>query len=72
MVIGSRTALVEEVIGDGENGVLVDFFCVEQMAGLTEEVLESPEEYCFFRQEARLSINDLDFLKSVNLYGRFF
>lgn len=40
LVIGSRTAPVEEVIRDGENGVLADFFDTE---GLVERICDALE-----------------------------
>ena len=39
MVIGSRTAIVDEVIRDGENGVLVNFFDIEVIANRALEIL---------------------------------
>jgi glycosyltransferase involved in cell wall biosynthesis len=41
LVIGSRGNPVEEVISDGENGLLVDFFAHEQLAQRAIEVLEA-------------------------------
>lgn len=53
LVIGSRTAPVEEVIRDGENGLLVDFFDWEEIADRVIEVLEAPEAYAALRKQAR-------------------
>ena len=53
LVVGSRTAPVEEVIRDGENGLLADFFDVEGIADRILEVLDSPERFAAMRERAR-------------------
>ena len=44
-VLASDTAPVRELIRDGENGLLADFFDVEAMADRMEEVLNNPQDY---------------------------
>lgn len=56
LVIGSKTAPVEEVLTHNENGLLVDFF--DQMALVEQivEALEHPHAYTALRQRARKTV----------------
>ena len=70
LVIGSRTASVEEVIRHGENGLLVDFF---QPAAIAEKViaaLAEPEAFSTIRRNARQTIVENYDLKRVCLPGQ--
>ncbi|MFB2833544.1 glycosyltransferase family 4 protein [Floridanema evergladense] len=53
LVIGSDTPPVQEVISDGENGLLVDFFAPKQIADRISEVLDHPTRMAQLRQKAR-------------------
>ena len=55
-LVASRTAPVLEAIEDGVNGVLVDFFAVDELAGRVIDVVANPEAYRAMRQRARESI----------------
>ncbi len=67
LVIGSRTAPVEEVIRDGENGLLVDFFDIDGWSSALIEALSEPEKYAVLRQAARTSIRERYDLKQLCL-----
>lgn len=56
LVIGSRTPPVEEVIKDGENGLLVDFFSPDEMADRVDEVLDQPQIMAPIRRAARQTV----------------
>ncbi len=58
VVVGSATPPVKEVISDGENGLLVDFFDPERIADRVEEVLEHPDQMAGLRNNARQTIMD--------------
>lgn len=58
LILGSRTAPVEEVIQDGENGLLVDFFDVDRIAERLDEVLDNPDAMQSIRANARQTIVD--------------
>ena len=56
VIVGSKTAPVEEVIRHGENGLLVDFFAPEQIAMRVIDVLKEPRAYASLRDNARQTI----------------
>jgi len=56
LVIGSNTAPVTEVIEDGFNGLLVDFFSPEDIAARVDEVLDQPEKFAPMREAARRTV----------------
>lgn len=56
LVIGSNTEPVREVIADGKNGMLVDFFSPMEIADRVDEVLDHPDRFTFMRQQARQTI----------------
>lgn len=53
LVIGSDTPPVAEVIRDGENGLLVDFFSPKLIADRIDEVLDHPTRMAEIRAKAR-------------------
>ena len=53
LLIGSRTPPVEEVIRDGENGLLVDFFKPQEIAERAIEALGNPRTFSLLRKNAR-------------------
>jgi glycosyltransferase involved in cell wall biosynthesis len=67
LVVASRTPPVEEVIRDGENGLLFDFFSTEQLAHTVAHALEHQEELEPLRQRARGSVIERYDLKRVCL-----
>jgi glycosyltransferase involved in cell wall biosynthesis len=67
LVIGSRTAPVEEVIRDGENGVLVDFFSPTEIAERVIEVLRDRGAFAAIRKNARQTIVEKYDLRTICL-----
>jgi glycosyltransferase involved in cell wall biosynthesis len=71
VVIGSDTAPVREVLEDGRNGLLVDFFSPEDIAKKALAVLEKPADYQPMRQAARQTIIDrFDLQKLLPLHEK--
>lgn len=64
-IIGSKTPPVEEVIKDGENGILVDFFDVDALTDRVSYVLDNKDKIQDIRQNARNTIIDKYNLKKL-------
>lgn len=56
LVVGSATPPVQEVICDGENGLLVNFFDAKGICERIAEVLAKPRQYDQLRENARTTI----------------
>ncbi|MBW4603349.1 MAG: glycosyltransferase [Calothrix sp. FI2-JRJ7] len=56
LVVGSRTAPVMEVIQDGVNGLLADFFSPEEICSRIEEALDHPDKMMSIRAKARETV----------------
>jgi glycosyltransferase involved in cell wall biosynthesis len=56
LVIGSDTAPVQEVITNGINGLLVDFFKPDQLAKTVSNVLDRPKDFDQIRKKARETV----------------
>ncbi|MEL7027606.1 MAG: glycosyltransferase [Pseudomonadota bacterium] len=56
LIVGSDTAPVREMIEDGRNGLLVDFFDIEAIAGRICEALDRPGDFAPIRAAARATI----------------
>ena len=56
LVIGSNSPSVTEVIEDGRNGLLVDFFSPQSIADRVDEVLDQPDKMRSIRQQARRTV----------------
>jgi glycosyltransferase involved in cell wall biosynthesis len=65
LVVASRTPPVEEVIRDGENGLLVDFFSTEEIAAKVDAALSRHEQPV--RQRARQTVVEKFDLRRVCL-----
>jgi glycosyltransferase involved in cell wall biosynthesis len=74
-VLASNTAPVQEMIRAGENGLLADFFDVEDFARQAVDVLKNPGDYRHLGRNAARMIEEHYSLERVlprmlNLYDR--
>ena len=67
LLVASRTAPVEEVIRDGENGLLVDFFKPVEIAERVVTALEDRTLFTALRENARRTIIEKYDLKTICL-----
>ena len=67
LLVASDTAPVKEVIEDGQNGLLVDFFDHDRLANKITEVLANPEIHRPLRNSARKTIVEQYDLKTLCL-----
>jgi glycosyltransferase involved in cell wall biosynthesis len=67
LIVGSRTAPVEEIIRDCGNGLMVDFFSPAEVAERVIEALEDRRAHDSIRRNARQSILDEYDLRTVCL-----
>ena len=67
VVVGSRTAPVEEVIADGENGLLADFFAPHDIAAQVERTLAERGAMQALRRRARQTVLERYDLRRVCL-----
>jgi glycosyltransferase involved in cell wall biosynthesis len=67
LVVGSRTAPVQEVITHGENGLLVDFFDITAWSRTLTDALENPDRFTSLRTMARQTAKTHYDLRSVCL-----
>ena len=67
LVVASRTAPVEEVVVDGENGLLTDFFKPDELAARVDEALRAGRDMDPIRKRARQTIVEKFDLKRICL-----
>lgn len=67
LLVASDTSPVREVVEDGYNGLLVNFFDHKQLAEKVAEALAAPGQYNFLRQHARQTLVDRYDLQTVCL-----
>jgi glycosyltransferase involved in cell wall biosynthesis len=67
LVIGSRTPPVQEVIEDGCNGLLVDFFNPMEIAEVVNRIFNHPDRMKSLREKARQTILQRYDLKTICL-----
>lgn len=65
VVLGSATSPVKEMIRDGENGLLADFFKPEEIAAKAVEVLKNPSEFRALGRAAEKLIEEAYSLEAV-------
>jgi glycosyltransferase involved in cell wall biosynthesis len=73
LILSSATAPVQEVIKDGHEGLLVDFYDVDALTRRALEMLRSPDDFLPLRQAAReRALREHDRLKCLEATAQFF
>ena len=67
LIVGSRTAPVQEVITDGDNGLLVDFFDIQELAETIIRALREPQLFAELKIRARQLIETRFDLRDICL-----
>ena len=67
LVVPQKRAPVEEVIRDGENGLLVDFFSAPEIAAQVIAALAEPVRFAELRVRARQHVVETDDPKRICL-----
>ncbi|MED5606971.1 glycosyltransferase family 4 protein [Pseudomonas sp. JH-2] len=70
LVVGSDTAPVREVIEDGRNGHLVDFFSPSSIASRVLDAVERPAAHWQLRQQARATAQGYSVGNGLKAYGQ--
>src|SRR5204863_591008 len=72
LILASATAPVQEVMKDGEEGVLADFYDVDNLTRRALELLRSPDDFLPLRQAARERVlREHDRLKCLAATAQF-
>ena len=58
LLVASETEPVREVVRDGDNGLLVDFFDIGALAGRICDALDRPGDFAHLRESARRTAVD--------------
>lgn len=64
-IVGSKTRPVEEVIEDNQNGLLVDFFNIDELTDKVEYALDNPDKMAEIKENARNTIIEKYDLKKL-------
>jgi glycosyltransferase involved in cell wall biosynthesis len=67
LIVGSRTQPVEEIVQHAGNGLLVNFFSPDEVAGCIVDALEDTHSFASLRQNARQTIVDRFDLRTICL-----
>jgi glycosyltransferase involved in cell wall biosynthesis len=72
IVIASDTAPLREVIVDGVNGMLVDFFDCKAIAERVTKVLQADREFQSLSESAKLTASRFDVVNGLEGYFEIF
>ncbi len=71
-IVASDTAPVKEVIKDGYNGILTDFYDIDGIVNKVNDVLDNREKYGYLGENARkTAVSNYDLKKILPKYIEF-